>query len=849
LIFVSDMNALSAILLALVAVPSSAAPSALTMNSDATARFVAVHGRNAWAGGYANRGLEVWTGALEIASEVRPEFFRKGDVTSVPGSKILATISVAPDHFSRVYAGADFTVEEDAWIPLHQPALLLRYTVRSDVPVEVIVRFRPSLNLMWPAAIGGQSLHWDATQSGYILTEPTKEFAAIVLAPGATAHDEPLNDARLEPQNDAIAVTLSPQSPQILFAQSKAGAANSGPGLDFVGLRGLLSSSEWREELSQHYNHLLASELQIETPDADVNRALAWAEIDLDQAWFCNEKLGCGYVAGYGPSRRSRRPQYAWYFAGDGMVALRAALAAGDLERARDELRFIAKYQDRKTGMIWHELSQSAPYIDWQNKYPYMFVHADLTYPYISAVAAYVRRSNDRQFLREIWPSVERAFEYGRSLITKNELPAIPKEKEGADEQNPRREELALSANWIAASDDYAFLSDLMGDRESAKAARKFGGSARAAFNQRYWNASDNFPIGGYRRDGSAIAEHGVSGLDAVADHLFTDKHIQHLLDEIASWPFQSDWGTRGVAVGEPGYNPTGYAHGSVSGLRTAEAAEAFWTEHRPRTGFEIWRELVPWFSLDSLGHMHEVLRGDVYYPQSESVPEQAWSSAGFLSAAVQGLFGLQADAASGVLTLAPHLPANWDNVILRNVRLGSSDLTFIFRQSVDSLKVHIEDAGAPLHLSYNPAIPPGSRNITATVNGRKLAPHVEAHAEDQHVVLPLEVQLGATDIGVHYDDGVGVIMPELNPAISEASSAMKLISVAFEKSVLRLGVDVMTGSDNTMKLRTRRGIKSATNASLAKLSGEIYQLTIAPVRDRKSDGYRREQVEVVFSK
>jgi len=50
--------------------------------------------------------------------------------------------------------------------------------------------------------------------------------------------------------------------------------------------------------------------LQIETPDPEVNRALTWAQLALEQAWVCNPDLGCGQVAGYGPSRKARRPQY-----------------------------------------------------------------------------------------------------------------------------------------------------------------------------------------------------------------------------------------------------------------------------------------------------------------------------------------------------------------------------------------------------------------------------------------------------------------------------------------------------------------------------------------------------------
>src|SRR4029077_12759148 len=133
-----------------------------------------------------------------------------------------------------------------------------------------------------------------------------------------------------------------------------------------------------------HYRALLDEALQVETPDSDVNRALAWSEVALDQAWVCNPDLGCGLVAGYGPSRKARRPQYDWFFAGDGMVAINALLAAGEYPRVRQEIEFILKYQDPKSGMIWHELSQSAGWIDW-SKYPYMFVHVELTFDFLNS--------------------------------------------------------------------------------------------------------------------------------------------------------------------------------------------------------------------------------------------------------------------------------------------------------------------------------------------------------------------------------------------------------------------------------------------------------------------------------
>ncbi|HLJ16204.1 MAG TPA: hypothetical protein VKV15_17020, partial [Bryobacteraceae bacterium] len=142
----------------------SAEPSQMAMNFPQQTHCLSAHGRLAWAAGYANAGLEMWAGALQIADNVHPEFRRSKDVTSISGNQIVSAISVDPSHFSRTYVGPDFSVEEQIWVPLDKPAALIRYTVRSVHSVQVIVRFHPSLNLMWPGAVGGQEARWDNAQ-------------------------------------------------------------------------------------------------------------------------------------------------------------------------------------------------------------------------------------------------------------------------------------------------------------------------------------------------------------------------------------------------------------------------------------------------------------------------------------------------------------------------------------------------------------------------------------------------------------------------------------------------------------------------------------------------------------
>jgi glycogen debranching enzyme len=72
----------------------------------------------------------------------------------------------------------------------------------------------------------------------------------------------------------------------------------------------------------------------------------------------CNPDLGCGLVAGYGPSEsRGTRPGFGWYFGGDASVNSLGLDALGQYDLARQGLEFFIRYQ-RSDGKIAHEISQ-----------------------------------------------------------------------------------------------------------------------------------------------------------------------------------------------------------------------------------------------------------------------------------------------------------------------------------------------------------------------------------------------------------------------------------------------------------------------------------------------------------
>src|SRR5205823_7987491 len=137
----------------------------------------------------------------------------------------------------------------------------------------------------------------------------------------------------------------------------------------------------------------------------------------------------------------------------------------------------------------------------------------------------------------------------------------------------------------------------------------------------------------------------------------------------------------------------------------TADAVMAFYEGGRPEIATSLWMSLVPWFALDAPGHMHEVLRGDVFAAERESVPDQTWSAAAFLSSAVRGLLGIAVNATTRDLRFAPRPPGDWRTLEVRRINLEGSDVSLTVRVSSEILELEIENTGPAMTLTFAPPL------------------------------------------------------------------------------------------------------------------------------------------------
>jgi glycogen debranching enzyme len=814
-------------------------------------RFVAVHGRRALISGYPRQGLEVWAYPLQIVAAYRPSFRIEGTTTEIDGQTILRRVAYSPDSVTRTYIGPDFEAREKLFVPLGEPGAVITYQIESSRRVDIMIRFSPVLDLMWPASVGGQDIAWNSEASGFILSEPTGTFAAIVGSADAIAHDDTGNIARRGTYRQSLGFTIRAANSQHAKIATVVivGGVLKGESLPELTRRMLRSKADFEKEAAAHYGELEQHALQIETPDVEVNRALAWSQIAVDQSWVCNPELGCGIVAGYGPSRKARRPQYAWFFAGDALVGIQALLAEGEFSRARAALEFIIKYQDQKSGMIWHEISQSASFLDWAGKYPYMYVHVDTTFQYLATVNSYLSATGDIQFLKSHWDSISAAESFCRSLLASDGLPRIPSSKEGQSEQLVMTDELRLSASWVAAAEAYARMAASMGHAAEAKEAGLQSEKAAAAVAQRYWSKDRGSWITGYSRNGEPIVDDDIGGSHVLTEHVFTPSQVDSVLDRIATSDYQTDWGSRSMPQSGATYDPNSYSLGSVWGTSTAETALAFWIEHRPAIGLPIWRALVPWSSLDSLGHMHEALAGDFYREEFESVPEQTWSSATFLTSAVRGMLGITADAETNQLSFAPHIPPDWPKISVKNIRIRESQLGLILTQSETTTELQVSNNGGPVKMLFSPQIPFGATLDAADENGKPIDASLEGNSQDTHATLKVDLPAGETRLTIKHSGGVSLIIPSQGPIVGEPSTGIKITGVSWNGEKLIVQADVPSTRTSVFALRTPWKVVGVQGATLEGSERNLYRLSMGAGRPATAGAYQHGTVVVTFER
>ena len=794
--------------------------------------YVSAIGRRAALLGNEVGSFEAWVWPLKLLHGFELAFKTPLYDQPIPGRDIARTVTISPAGATIVYTHSAFTVTERLFAPLDQPAIVAVLEVDAVRPIEIIARFRADLQLAWPGGFGGQYVFWDDAERAFVLSESRRQVNGFFGSPWATwATNNPSHMLADAPSELHIAV--GDQGPVPMPRPGEPAGrltAVHASGIPIVMVGAVAPRDSVRAtyhtvlgnvaalyaERAAHAQAVLDSTVQLTSPDAELDLAVRWASLNLDEAMTCNPDLGCGLVAGFGPSgATSTRPGFGWYFGGDASINSLAMSSVGLWSVARDGLAFFAGFQGSRSpniGKIPHEISQSAKRINWFEDFPYAFYHGDTTPFWILALAEYWRASGDSATLRRLWPNLKRAYQWSKATDADGDgLMDNARAGAGAievgDLQQGLVSDIYMSSVWVKALEVFPRLADAMGDRSTRDDARRLHDRALASLRERLWLPTDRRYAFALLDSGALSNELTVWPATGLAFGLFDEERGQATAASLAQAGITTDWGARTLAPSSALFDPLHYNNGTVWPFVTGFDAWGLYRYHNAAMGFAATRAVARSTFRWGLGSNPEVFSGSSDEPLETAVPQQFFATSMLLTPLVRGLIGWEGDAPGDRVTLSPHLPAQWDSAVVRRLPVGNGRYTVRMVRSDSSLETEVvRTTGRGVDtLVFAPALPLGAVVQAVTANGQPAACASRNTGADLHVDCTL-VLGPRLDIAIRHSPGWEVLLPLPNPAPGARSSALKLLSQALAGDTLVLEVEGLAGQSYRIGVRTPRG-------------------------------------------
>jgi hypothetical protein len=288
---------------------------------------------------------------------------------------------------------------------------------------------------------------------------------------------------------------------------------------------------------------------------------------------------------------------------------------------------------------------------------------------------------------------------------------------------------------------------------------------------------------------------------------------------QLADADQQTDWGMRIISNRSAIFSGGGYHYGSVWPLFTGWASVAEYRYHQEFPAYENLRANALLALDGSLGHVTEVLSGDYYQPLATSSPHQIWSAAMVLSPLLKGMFGLEKDATKKTLTLVPHVPADWTNFKINNVRVGDSALNLSYEKTLTEITLEVTRTGGECDLDFEPALANTALVGRMEVNERPATYDQQILAEHHHLRIKFALKEGKNVIRIPVTNDFGLAYTFRLPELGTVSSDLRVLSeeMGDVTSPMELELSGRAGATYEMAVWNPGLIESVEGAELAK--------------------------------
>jgi glycogen debranching enzyme len=440
-----------------------------------------------------------------------------------------------------------------------------------------------------------------------------------------------------------------------------------------------------------------------------------------------------------GPYPCAGIPWYSVPFGRDGIITAFQMLWQ-DPELAKGVLTYLAKHQateeskfhDSAPGKIMHEIRQGEMAGAKEVPHAPYYGTADATPLFISLAGAYFERTGDKEFLKQLWPHIERALEWvdkygdfdGDGFVEYQRGAEGGLGNQGWKDSNDSisHADGSLAKGAIALCEVQGYVYDakqsaakiaaVLGKTEAAKRLSAEAEKLKENFDKAFW--SDELGTYALALDGDkkpCLVDSSNPG-HLLFSGIVPEDRAEKVALKLMSPDMFTGWGIRTLSKKEKRYEPCrqpeGYHNGTVWTHDTAIAAAGF-----ARYGMEERAAMLLTALFNAAAHFPRMRLPELFggldkedgkppAPYPVACNPQAWASASE-SLLLQAMLGIKIDGRTKTVTVDnPRLPPWLDALSISGLKIGDSSISLEFRR--DGNETNVECLEKSADITFNTA-------------------------------------------------------------------------------------------------------------------------------------------------
>lgn len=808
--------------------------------------YTEVSGQRIFGLGKERGGIEeIWMHPVMLFRDIEVGIKFDKDTSIRWLSSETPSLTISPESFSRTYKFRRSYLTEKAVASPDKPVIVLHYEHTGMSPVNIYFRLKSNFRFMWPynhGALGNINVKYAEKGSEVQLT--TQGYSAICrwsrnsdsLTAGKITEVFKTNPHWINPETDSLPMAG-------IFASFKL-SMNEQLSLTLSGYSEKEEEKLFADEYSNpesvfdaahsYYNNLFASKLSIISPDKEFNQGYQWALAATDKCKATTPGTGTSLLAGYGTTAKgwngnhkiNGRPGYAWYFGRDAAWTAFAMLNYGDYETVKQVLQNFEKYQ-AANGKIYHELTTSG------------IAHydaADATPLYIILAGRYFEHTGDTAWLRQSFSKIEKAVEFMYSTdsdsdgLIENTLVGHGWVEGGA--LFGAHTSLYLASCQAEALLHASRLASQNNERSSGKVLkyRQDGYQVMKLINTKFYDSVNNKYYHGIRKDGSFIQPSLMTTIPLLFKQIpYTwdgsphHARIDSTLLEYAGNTYTTNWGARILGNDKPKYSPRSYHSGTVWPLFTGWLSLAEYKAQRNSVAFgHLMNNLLLHLPF-AAGYTEEVIHGEEFRPTGVC-SHQGWSESMVLQPAIEGMLGLEISKKGTDCTFQPNLPAHWDSLTIRNIRVKDQTFDAYMHRSENTITWEFhsnENSGILLH--FNQILPYNSYVTNMLVNGKPVLYKEMFTSFGTIFQNNNSMRLSGVDkIEIIYSGGIAMLPVYNRPKSMDMADGLRLIDERGGSDGYQVRLQGKPGMEATFQIYSHSHNYHTSDASLVSRNGKI---------------------------